>query len=104
MWILLGAIIVLLLGIVIWAVFGQMETTVSAVAMVEDGMAVCYVREADVASVALKALPERERDTIILHYYKWVEAQRYRVPDGTFLYHDKGRAQLCPRQAEAQPL
>lgn len=51
-WILLGAIIVLLLGVVIWAVFGQVATTVNAVALVEDGIATCYVREADAASVA----------------------------------------------------
>lgn len=51
-WILLGSIIVLLLGVVIWAVFGQLATTVSAVVLVEDGIATCYVREADAASVA----------------------------------------------------
>ena len=51
-WILLGSIIVLLLGVVIWAVFGQLATTVSAVVLVEDGIATCNVREADAASVA----------------------------------------------------
>ena len=52
-WILLGAIIVLLLGGVIWGIFGQLETTVSTVVLVRDGAAVCCVRESDAASIAL---------------------------------------------------
>lgn len=50
-WMALAAIIVLLIGVCVWGVFGRLETTVSAPATVKDGQAVCYVSEKDVASV-----------------------------------------------------
>ena len=42
-WIVLGAIIVFLLGVIIWGIFGRLETTDRTVAIVDDGLAVCYV-------------------------------------------------------------
>ncbi len=42
-WILLAAIVVLLIGVVIWGLFGTIETKVDGTAVVSDGTAVCYV-------------------------------------------------------------
>lgn len=51
-WMVLGAVIVLLVGVCVWGVLGRMETTVEAAALSgEDGAVVCYVRESDAASI-----------------------------------------------------
>ena len=42
-WIMLGAVIIFLLGIIIWGIFGRLETTDRTVAFVDKGIAVCYV-------------------------------------------------------------
>ena len=44
-WMLLGAIIALLVGALIFSVFGRLETRLSLPAMMGEGGAVCYVRE-----------------------------------------------------------
>ena len=44
-WMVLTAIIVLLAGVCVWGVLGQLETTVSAVAVCEDGTVMLYVEE-----------------------------------------------------------
>lgn len=50
-WMVLAAVIVLLVGVCIWGIFGKLETTVSAPVTVKNGQAVCYVTEKDVGSV-----------------------------------------------------
>lgn len=50
-WMALAAVIILLAGVCIWGIFGRLETTVSAPAVVKDGRAVCYVGEKAVASI-----------------------------------------------------
>lgn len=42
-WIVLGAVVVLLISVLIWSVFGTLPTTLKVTAYVEDGVAVCYV-------------------------------------------------------------
>lgn len=42
-WLVLAAIVALLVGVVIWGVFGSVETTVETALVVKDGSAVCYV-------------------------------------------------------------
>ena len=42
-WIILLAIAVLLVGVVIWGVFGKIETKVDTTVVVENGKAVCYL-------------------------------------------------------------
>ncbi len=46
-WMALAAIIVLLIGVCVWGVFGKMDTTVPTAVIVSDGNAVCYVKEKD---------------------------------------------------------
>ena len=47
-WLLLGAIILLLLGVVVWGVFGTVESTLKTGVRVEDERVDCCVGEADV--------------------------------------------------------
>ena len=48
LWRVLGAVIVFLVGVIIWGVYGRLETGVDSVAFVNDGLAVSYV-EKDIA-------------------------------------------------------
>lgn len=50
-WMLLAAIVVLLVGVCIWGVFGHMDTTLTAVALAQENTLTAYVREADAAKV-----------------------------------------------------
>lgn len=51
-WMVLGAIVVLLIGVCVWGVLGHLDTTLSAVAIAEDKQLTVYVKEADIESVA----------------------------------------------------
>ncbi len=44
-WMMLGALLLLLLGICAWGVFGQLETVISAVAVAENGETTVYIKE-----------------------------------------------------------
>lgn len=44
-WLLLGAIIVLLAGICVWGVYGRLDTVVKGAAVSQNGTLVCYVTE-----------------------------------------------------------
>lgn len=50
-WMALAAIILLLLGICVWGIFGKLETTINVVAVSENGQTVCYVKEENISSV-----------------------------------------------------
>lgn len=50
-WLILGAIIVLLVGFICWGILGSIETTVDAVCVSDGGTTVCYVKEADAAKI-----------------------------------------------------
>ena len=54
-WVLLGAIVVLLAGVCVWGVFGHMDTTLQAAAVAENGTVTAYVKEADAARVSAGA-------------------------------------------------
>ncbi len=63
-WLLLSAIVILLVGVCVWGVFGHMDTTLTAVAVAEDGMMTAYVREADIASVKAEAVVTVDGDIV----------------------------------------
>ena len=50
-WLLLIGIIVLLIGVCVWGVAGQVESTVDVVVCVDGGDTFCYVSEADAEAV-----------------------------------------------------
>lgn len=51
-WMILAACIILLVGICVWGFFGRMETTVPAVALVEDGRMRIFIKEARAEEVS----------------------------------------------------
>ena len=50
-WLLLAAVIILLIGVVLWGVYGRIETVVQGDIHVKDGEAFCYISNDDVAKV-----------------------------------------------------
>lgn len=50
-WMVLAAIVILLVGVCVWGVFGHLDTTLPTVAIAESGEMTVYVKEADIASV-----------------------------------------------------
>lgn len=42
-WLIMAAVVALLLGVIVWSVFGTLTTSIDAVAGVSGGKAVCYV-------------------------------------------------------------
>ena len=54
-WVLLAAIVVLLIGVCVWGVFGRLDTTLSVAAVAENGVVTAYVKEADAAMLAADA-------------------------------------------------
>lgn len=43
-WVLLAAVIVLLTGLCVWGIFGQLSTEVKSNAQIKDGIATCYLQ------------------------------------------------------------
>lgn len=50
-WMVLGAVIVLLIGVCVWGIFGKLDTKLKVAAQSKDGQVVCYVKESDIQSV-----------------------------------------------------
>lgn len=50
-WIIFSAVAILLVGALIWSVFGELEMTVSSVTICEDGKAYCYISENDMEKI-----------------------------------------------------
>ena len=52
-WIILGAIVILLVGVVVWGVIGHLDSTLQAPVVSQNGEAVIYIKEADVEKIAV---------------------------------------------------
>jgi len=50
-WLLLMAVIVLLVGVCVWGVFGRLDTTLTVAAVAQENSVVAYVRAEDMPSV-----------------------------------------------------
>ena len=50
-WMVLLSVIILLAGVFVWAILGNVETTVSALCVAENGKTLCYVSEKDINTV-----------------------------------------------------
>ena len=46
-WLVLGAVIILLCGVCVWGIFGRLDCTSRTAALCENGKLTCYVREED---------------------------------------------------------
>lgn len=55
-WMLLAAIVILLVGVCVWGVFGHLDTRLSVAAIAQDGTVTAYVREGDIAKVKAEAV------------------------------------------------
>ena len=53
-WMALAAIVILLVGVCVWGVFGKLETKLSVAAVSQDGQTVLYVKEDDLSAVKEK--------------------------------------------------
>lgn len=51
-WMVLAAVILLLLGVCVWGIFGHLDTTIETVAFCKDGVLTCYVDEADASLIS----------------------------------------------------
>lgn len=51
-WMSLVAVIFLLIGIVVWGVFGKLDTVLTVGAITEGERTVCYVKEEDIGSIS----------------------------------------------------
>lgn len=51
-WLTLAGIIALLIGFIVWGVYGKLETTVDVLALSDDGVTLCYVKEQDISQIS----------------------------------------------------
>ncbi len=50
-WMIISSVIILLIGICVWGVFGRLNTVIKTGGVCQNGVACCYVKEADVAKI-----------------------------------------------------
>lgn len=50
-WMVLLAVIILLVGVCVWGIFGHLDTRLESAGTCEDGVFTCYVRESDIEAV-----------------------------------------------------
>lgn len=65
-WIIFSAVIILLIGALIWSVFGELEMTVPSVTICEDGKAYCYISENDIEKITDNAYARIEGNDYVL--------------------------------------
>ena len=53
LWLILGAVIVLLIGFGVWGTFGRLETQVNVVAISWNGAIEAFVKEADISGISV---------------------------------------------------
>lgn len=73
-WSLLSAIIVLLLGVCAWGIFGHLDTTLNTAALIENDKAVVYIADKDIS-----AIKEGMTVTVDGHNYTISEVNRQPV-------------------------
>lgn len=67
-WLTLSAIILLVLGILVWGVYGKLEITITSVTVCEDGKSYCYISENDIDKISDNA-------------YVRIEESEYKIND-----------------------
>jgi hypothetical protein len=55
-WMIISSIIILLIGICVWGIFGKLNTVIKTGGVCENGVAHCFVKEADVAKIKSNAV------------------------------------------------
>ena len=64
-WLVLGAVLVFLVGVCVWGVFGRLETVVAAPARVQDGVAVLYLPVSKTVTDGMTVRLNGEEDAIL---------------------------------------
>lgn len=78
-WIALAAVIVLLIGVCVWGIFGKIETTVGSAAVVKDGSMTLYIKEEHLGEITEGMIVRvREQEYLITS----VETIPYTIPEG----------------------
>lgn len=78
-WIALAAVIVLLIGVCVWGIFGKIETTVGSAAVVKDGSMTLYIKEEHLGEITEGMIVRvREQEYLISS----VETIPYTIPEG----------------------
>ena len=65
-WMILGAVIVLLIGVCVWGIFGRLDTTLQTGGVCESGQLVLYVGEKDVDKIGESTLVSVDRKEFAL--------------------------------------
>ena len=82
-WIVLAAVIVLLIGVCVWGVFGQLETTIGSAAVVKDGEMTLYIKEEYLGKVSEGMIVRvKEKEYVITS----VETIPKTIPEGFDAY------------------
>ena len=81
-WLLLGAVIVLLIGVCVWGIFGNIETTVDAVANVQSGVLTCTVYDTEIPDGAAVRVSGVEAP--IRQNANGELTARVNIPDGSY--------------------
>ena len=50
-WMVISSIIILLIGVCVWGVFGKLNTSIKTGGVCKNGVACCYVKESDVSKI-----------------------------------------------------
>lgn len=62
-WLILAAVVMLLVGVVVWSVFGTLYTTYDSVAVAVNGTVICYARPEEAADLTM-GIPVHIADSI----------------------------------------
>lgn len=89
-WMVLAAIVVLLIGVCVWGVFGHLDTQLDTFGVCRDGKLICYLTEADISQMTENALvsvdgneyPVAEVSAFSIAFSEAEHAQL--LPEGTF--------------------
>lgn len=50
-WMVLSAILVLLIGVCVWGIFGHLDTELDTAGVCQEGVLTCYINEADISRI-----------------------------------------------------
>lgn len=63
-WLLLGALIILLIGTLVWSIYGKLDTVVQALGVVENKQVNIYIKESDMEKIDEKTIFKLDNNEI----------------------------------------
>lgn len=92
-WVSLAAIIILLIGVCVWGVFGRLETTVDAVCVSDGSQAICYMVDSEAIASVEKGQEVKIGEAIYI--VDSVSQDAIQVSDSTVLSVSERAKSLC---------